>query len=81
MLGACPRLAQSSMHPHRLVCVHAGRSQRGHTCVTISGRDASLGKNMLPAGQQQTYAPNAGVAYTCGDCGHENVIKLSDVIR
>ena len=36
---------------------------------------------MLPAQQQQQYAPNAGVAYTCGECGHENVIKLGDVIR
>ena len=41
---------------------------------------------MLPgqqqaAGQGQQYAPNAGVTYTCGDCGHENVIKLGDVIR
>ncbi|BDA48547.1 probable DNA-directed RNA polymerases I, II, and III subunit RPABC4 at C-terminar half [Coccomyxa sp. Obi] len=37
---------------------------------------------MLPGQpQQQQYAPNVGVAYTCGDCGHENTLKSGDVIR
>ena len=39
-------------------------------------------RNMLPGQQQpQQYVSNPGVAYTCGDCGHENVIKQGDVIR
>ncbi len=38
--------------------------------------------DMLPGQpQQQQYAPNVGVAYTCGDCGHENTLKAGDVIR
>ena len=37
---------------------------------------------MLPGQpQQQQYAPNNGVAYTCGECGQENTLKPGDVIR
>ncbi len=28
-----------------------------------------------------TYASNPGVAYLCGECGAENVLKSTDVIR
>lgn len=36
---------------------------------------------MFPPQQQQQFAPNQGVAYICGDCGHENTLKSGDVIR
>lgn len=36
---------------------------------------------MLPAQPQQQYVTNSGVAYTCGDCGRENILKSGDVIR
>ena len=37
--------------------------------------------SMLPPQQQQQFVPNQGVAYICGDCGHENKLKQGDVIR
>ena len=30
---------------------------------------------MLPPQQQQQFVSNQGVAYICGDCGHENNLK------